>query len=131
MVTLTFDFNMDKVWEAGYTTDELLAPMREHAKKYGIDEVEYGVFAMDGINALAAIGKYAVSVSPDFVDYLDNWILNVDGKEEDCIEALHRCITRNKEMIIQDRAASAALFFCAKIGPVQPVQPEAAFSFGW
>lgn len=84
MVTLTFDFNIDKVWEAGYTTDDLLAPMREHAKRYGIEEVEYGVFAKDGINALAAIGKYVVSVPSDFIDYLDSWILNVNGNIEDC-----------------------------------------------
>ena len=84
MVTLTFDFNEDRVMEAGHTTDELLAPMREHAKKYGIDEVEYGVFAKDGINALAAIAKFVVNVSLDYLDYLNTWMMNVDGEVEDC-----------------------------------------------
>lgn len=35
-----------------YTIDELLAPMREHSAKYGIDEIEHGVFAKDGMSAL-------------------------------------------------------------------------------
>ena len=52
MVTLTFDFNKEKVERDGFTTDELLQPMREHAKKWGISEPEYGFFAMDGENAL-------------------------------------------------------------------------------
>ena len=90
MVTLTFKFNEEKVCEAGYTTDELLAPIREHALKYGIEEAEYGVFTKDGINALAAIGKYVVNVSPAFLDYLDKWTLNVNGEEEDCIEELKK-----------------------------------------
>ncbi|MGN0435993.1 MAG: hypothetical protein ACI4D8_05115 [Wujia sp.] len=95
MVTLTFVFNEEKVREAGTTTDELLAPMRAHAKEYGIDEIDYGVFAKDGNKALGAIGKYAVSVSPSFLDYLDEWTLDVNGKKEDCIEALRRCVRRH------------------------------------
>lgn len=88
MVTLTFDFNDDKVWEAGYTTDELLAPMREHAKRYGIDEVEYGVFAKDGINALGAIVKYVVNVSQEYLEFLNTWIMDADGEVDDCKSCL-------------------------------------------
>jgi len=33
MVTLTFVFNQEKVASAGSTEEELLRPMREHAKK--------------------------------------------------------------------------------------------------
>ena len=91
MVTLTFDFNIDKVWEAGYTTDDLLAPMREHAKKYGIEEVEYGVFAKDGINALAAMELYIVHASNKYLDFLDKWILNTNGSIEDCKKSLIQC----------------------------------------
>ncbi len=92
MVTLTFKFNEKKVLEAGYTTDELLEPMREHSKQYDIDEVEYGVFAKDGVNALAAIGKYAVNVSPVFLEYLDEWTLDQDGEKEDCMEEMKKVI---------------------------------------
>ena len=91
MVTLTFDFNEDRVMEAGHTTDELLAPMREHAKKYGIDEVEYGVFAKDGINALAAMELYIVYASDEYLGFLDKWILNTKGSIEDCKKSLIQC----------------------------------------
>ncbi|MGN0152301.1 MAG: hypothetical protein ACI39Q_07495 [Wujia sp.] len=92
MVKLTFKFNEDKVHEAGYTTDELLEPMREHAEKYGIDEVEYGVFAKDGIYALGAIERYVVNVSREFLDYLDTWIMDEDGEIEDCKCCLLDCM---------------------------------------
>ena len=40
MVTLRFVFNQDKLKQAGKTEDEMLAPMRDHAKKYEIAEPE-------------------------------------------------------------------------------------------
>ena len=42
MVSLTFKFNEEKVADAGLTCDDLLVQMREHAKKYNIEEIEYG-----------------------------------------------------------------------------------------
>lgn len=96
MVTLTFKFNEEKVREAGYTTDELLAPMRKHAEKYGIDEVEYGVFAKDGINALAIMELYIVNVSVEYLDYLDKWILNTNGEVEECKSCLLECMKQYK-----------------------------------
>lgn len=97
MVTLTFKFKEDRVREAGYTTDELLTPMREHSAKYGIDEIEYGVFAKDGMSALGAIGKYIANVPMYFLDYMSELTLNVDGDKEDCIEEL------KKTMVIRER----------------------------
>ncbi len=38
MVTLEFVFNKEKMNTDGLTTDELLAPMREYADKWNIDE---------------------------------------------------------------------------------------------
>ncbi|MCM1084460.1 MAG: hypothetical protein NC428_13420 [Clostridium sp.] len=103
MVTLTFKFKEDRVREAGYTVDELLTPMREHSMKYGIDEIDYGVFAKDGMSALGAIGKYIVNVPMCFLDYMSEWTLNVDGDEEDCIEEL------KKSMVIREKYSRKAL----------------------
>lgn len=88
MVTLTFRFNEERVHADGYTTDELLQPMREHAAKYGIDEISYGVFAKDGISALGAMERYIVYVSPSYLNYFDEWILDVNGETEDCVTEL-------------------------------------------
>jgi len=52
ITTLTFVFNKDKLREAGYTEDELLQPMREHAKKYEIAETEKRVFSKEGEDAM-------------------------------------------------------------------------------
>lgn len=58
MVTLTFVFNKNKVKKAGYMEDDLFQPMREHAQKYDISEIEY-------------------------ISYFDHWTL--DGEKEACI----------------------------------------------
>lgn len=95
MVTLTFVFNKNKVRSTGHTEEELLAPMREHAKKYGISENEYGVFSKSGEDALCVVGMFVpdiTSENPWYVNLMDEWTLDVDGEKEDCIEATHRWI---------------------------------------
>jgi len=93
MVTLSFVFNDEKVKVSGQTRDELLEPMREHAKKYGITETGYGVFSMDGEYALGAIGRYAVHMSEEFMSYFDEILLDVNGNIEDCKQELIKART--------------------------------------
>lgn len=93
MVTLTFDINKEKAAADGYTVDELLQPMRDHAKKYGADEPEYGVFAMDGEDAMCVLGMFVTDITRQnhkYVTYFDSWLFDVDGEVEDCIEATLR-----------------------------------------
>lgn len=88
MVTLTFVFNKNKVQEAGYTEDELLRPMREHAAKYDIAEDEYGVFSKEGEDALCVLTMFvsrSTRENLDYISYFDELTLNVDGEVEDCI----------------------------------------------
>ena len=87
-VSLTFDFNKEKVERDGFTTDDLLKPMREHAKKYGIDEPEYGVFTMDGEDAMCSIGMFITNITDinhAYVSYLNKWLFDVCGDVEDCV----------------------------------------------
>lgn len=89
MVTLRFVFNQDKLKQAGKTEDEMLALMREHAKKYEIAEPEPGFFVKDGEDALCVIGMYIPKITRKdvhYLDYLDEWTLDVDGEKENCIE---------------------------------------------
>lgn len=88
MVTLTFIFDRNKLVKAGKTEDALLAPMREHAIKYGIEETGYGVFSKDGEDALCDLSMAVTNIvekNPRYINFLKRWILNVDGEEEDCI----------------------------------------------
>ena len=88
-VSLTFDFNKEKVERDGFTTDDLLKPMREHAKKYGIDEPEYGVFTMNGENAMCCIGMFVIDITKKnhaYISYLNTWLFDVCGDVEDCVE---------------------------------------------
>lgn len=98
MTTLKFVFDKDKVAAAGTTEDELLAPMREHAAKYGLDEPEYGFFTKDGEDAMCVITMAVpmiVENDPDYINYLEKWPLNVDGDNEDCIDSSVRWLREN------------------------------------
>lgn len=89
MTTLKFVFNKEKVADARTTEDALLAPMREHAAKYGIEETEYGFFSKDGEDAMCVITMFVdrhTRTHLDYVSYLNEWTLDVDGEKEDCIE---------------------------------------------
>ena len=91
MVSLEFCFDEDKVRMMGYTTDDLLEPMRKHAKKYGITEERYGYFTMDGENALASIGLYVVDIPEKdigLLDYLTKLELVVGDEVDNCLESL-------------------------------------------
>jgi len=96
-ITLTFDFNKEEVKGAGLTTDELLEDMRRYAKECEIDEISYGVFEKKGIDALAMLMGYVVrkdDAEPDFVNYLNSWIVDDDGETEDCKVSIEKL--RNK-----------------------------------
>ena len=58
--------------------------MRNYAKECEITEVAHGVFEKTGIRAMAMLIGYTVrknKAEPDFIDYLDSWIADVDGNE--------------------------------------------------
>ncbi|MBQ9199430.1 MAG: hypothetical protein IJ141_04560 [Lachnospiraceae bacterium] len=88
MVSLEFVFDEEKVKMAGYTTDDLLEPMRKHAAKYGIAEERYGYFTMDGKNAMAALSIYVMDTyrkNSGLIDYLTKFELTVGNEVDDCL----------------------------------------------
>lgn len=98
MTTLKFVFNKEKVAAAGTTEDALLTPMREHAAKYGIEETAYGVFSKDGEDAMCVVmmfGPKILKKNPEYINFLDQWPLDVDGDKEDFIESSRRWLLRN------------------------------------
>lgn len=87
MVTLTFDLDYDKMERDGVTEAEMLEPMREHSRKYGIRETSRGVFSMDGEDALCVMMMYVMRVyhnSQQYVRYLRTWVLTTTVTREDC-----------------------------------------------
>lgn len=101
MVTLSFVLDKEKVAAAGKTEDELLAPMREHARKYNIVETENGVFSKDGEDAYCVIGMFIpeiVEEDPEYISFLEKWTFNVDGDEEDCIQSARRWLIEHNKL---------------------------------
>jgi hypothetical protein len=87
MVTLTFNLDYEKMEKDQVTENDMLEPMREHSKKYGIVEKQKGVFSMDGENALCDIMLFVMKVAADsssYIRYLKTWILTTAGGSEDC-----------------------------------------------
>ncbi len=88
MTTMTFEFNYEKLQKDGKTADDILKPMREHAKKFGIQETEYGVFSKSGSDAMWVIVMFSVNHTMEdlsYISYLTKWEVNIDGVVEDCI----------------------------------------------
>ena len=96
MVTVTLKFNEEKLKNLGRTVDEMLEPIRESMKSYDVEEVEQGVFqktGRDGLVVLDCTLDY-MDDHPEYLDYLDDWLLDIDGEIEDCKAEL---ISYNKE----------------------------------
>ncbi|SFW14499.1 hypothetical protein [Selenomonas ruminantium] len=96
MVTVTLKFNEEKLKNLGRTVDEMLEPIRESMKSYDVEEVEQGVFqktGRDGLVVLDCTLDY-MDDHPEYLDYLDDWLLDIDGEAEDCKAEL---ISYNKE----------------------------------
>lgn len=96
MVTVTLKLNEEKLKNMGRTVDEMLEPIRESMKSYDVEEVEQGVFrktGRDGLVVLDCTLDY-MDDHPEYMDYLDDWLLDIDGEVEDCKAEL---ISYNKE----------------------------------
>ena len=96
MVTVTLRFNEEKLKNLGRIVDEMLEPIRESMKSYDVEEVEQGVFqktGRDGLVVLDCTLDY-MDDHPEYLDYLDDWLLDIDGEIEDCKAEL---ISYNKE----------------------------------
>ena len=52
MMKMTFVFDNNRLRQVGKTADEVIAPMRDHARKLHIDEVAPYQFEKDGKDAL-------------------------------------------------------------------------------
>jgi hypothetical protein len=89
MGRLTFVFNQDKLNKAKKSENDMLSPMREYAKEYGIIETSTGVFEMEGNDAFALLGGFVADITDEdhtYVTFLDKWELDVGGIVDDCIE---------------------------------------------
>ena len=86
VVTTTFRFKEEKLKELGKSVDEMLDPIRETLKNDDVEEVEQGVFRKTGRDAMVVIDWPFLYIRKhlDYLDYLDDWLLNVDGDIEDC-----------------------------------------------
>lgn len=93
MVTVTLRFNEEKLKNLGRTVDEMLEPIRESMKSYDVEEVEPGVFRKTGRDGLVVLDCPLIYIRKH-LDYLDDWLLNVDSRVEDCKAELN---SYNKE----------------------------------
>ena len=102
MVTLEFVFNKEKMNADGLTTDELLAPMREYAVKWNIDEPREGFFQKDGENALCDLCMFVAKYPRKdfkFITYLDKWTLDSGDEVDDCIAETYEMYKKEGIMV--------------------------------
>ena len=88
MVTMTINFKEEKLKELGYTAEQLLGQFDEYCSANDILKPQLNVFEKDGIHALADISKIIFEIEKNvwFLNLLDKWYWNIDGKIEDILE---------------------------------------------
>lgn len=89
MYTLIFDLDYEKMERDGITEADMLEPMREHARKYGIEETRKGVFSMDEEKAMCALMIFVIDIEDkdtSYIRYLKTWKMVNERGYEDCKE---------------------------------------------
>ena len=101
MVTASYIFNEGKVNAMGKTVDEMLKPFREMAQKYDAVEINPGVFCKDGFYAMDVIDLPLLYIRKhlEYLDALDIWTMEIDGKVEDCKAEMISYARRHSEML--------------------------------
>ena len=94
ITTLRFNLNHAVLSEEGVTEDIVLAPVREHARKVGIEEPETGLFVLQtDENSFCRLAGWSIMYflnNPDFTKYFTSVISTFDGEVEDCLSAVRR-----------------------------------------
>ena len=90
MMRMTFVFDNNKLWQIGKSADEVIAPMRDHARKWDIKEVAPYQFEKDGEDAMCDLFMFIPEIlekDSDYYKYFSSWYVEEDGQfKEDCIE---------------------------------------------
>jgi len=88
MVTMIINFNERKLNEVGTTVELLLQPFEEHCRKHQIARLKVNIFEKDGKHALALIGIIMCQISENdtYLELMDSWYWDVDGKREDLLK---------------------------------------------
>ena len=89
MMKMTFVFDNNRLRQVGKTADEVIAPMRAHAKKWDIKEVAPYQFQKDGEHAMCDLFMFIPQIlekDSDYYKYFSSWYVEEDGHfKEDCI----------------------------------------------
>lgn len=89
MITLTFQFNKDKVDNKGISITEIMKPIKEYLFSYGAKEIEPYKFEAEGENAVSIFTSLVLKITKtdiEFINLLDAWVLDAEGEISDCIE---------------------------------------------
>ena len=97
MMKMTFVFDNAKLHQIGKSADEIIKPMRDHAKKWDIKEIAPYQFEKDGEDAMCDLFMFIPEIlnkDKNYYTYFSSWYVEEDGRfKEDCIEgskeALH------------------------------------------
>lgn len=92
MVTMTINFNKNKLREQGYTEEQVLEPFDEYCFANGVSRPKINVFEKDGKHALALIGKimYQIMNDENIICLLESWYWDVDGEREDLLKGAYK-----------------------------------------
>ena len=98
MMKMTFVFDNNRLLQTGKTADEVIEPMRNHAKKWNIKEVAPYQFEKDGKDAMCDLFMFIPEILDEDSSYYKNfssWYVEENGQLfEDCIEGSKAVLAR-------------------------------------
>ena len=98
MMKMTFVFDNNKLRQVGKSADEVIEPMRNHAKKWNIKEIAPYQFEKDGENAMCDLFMFIPEIldkDRNYYTYFSSWFVEEDGQPfEDCIEGSKAVLAR-------------------------------------
>lgn len=92
MVTMTINFNQEKLKERGLTVEYLLKPFESFCQEFAISRPQIHVFEKEGEHGFALVGKIMRQIikNEDYLILVDSWYWDVDGEREDLLETAYK-----------------------------------------
>lgn len=101
MVSMKIVFDDAKLAMAGLSKAELLKPIDAHFEKCGATKLGEGEYSQDGSKSLCNFELLITDIimnNPEKIELLAEWLLDVDGDVEDCIEEAYSWYEERKRV---------------------------------
>ncbi len=102
MVSMKIVFDDAKLAMEGLSKAEILQPIDEHFNRCGATKTAEGEYCQDGSKSLCNFELLITDIimkKPELIEAMDEWLLDVDGDVEDCIEEAYSWYEERRRVV--------------------------------